>query len=170
VPGGKVNAKGLVKPLVLGIEGGDGNVYDLHFSDCSVADVGRDENGGHRADGDQFAIEFHVAFAFENQVNLGELLMVMGFRVRRDVDKMDGGRLIFSDSERAPSGAAGAFGWFDFVEVGYEGFLHWEIVGELCEVIQYVSCEILGDPGDFGDFSGGCFADPEHGAEFRQQQ
>jgi hypothetical protein len=34
-----------------------------------VAHAGRDENGGHPAHRDEFAVEFHVALAFEDQVD-----------------------------------------------------------------------------------------------------
>ena len=60
---------GSIEPLVVGIEGGDGDVDDLHFSDGAVAHAGRDENGGHPAHRDEFAVEFHVALAFEDQVD-----------------------------------------------------------------------------------------------------
>jgi len=60
---------GSIEPLVVGIEGGDGDVDDLHFPDGAVAHAGRDENGGHPAHRDEFAVEFHVALAFEDQVD-----------------------------------------------------------------------------------------------------
>lgn len=108
----------------MGVEGGDGDVDDFEFSDGAVADVGRDEDGGHGADGDEFAIEFHVAFAFEDEIDLGECFVIVGFRVYRDVYQVDGCGLVFRESESAPGGAAGALGGGDFIKVGDDGFLH----------------------------------------------
>jgi len=145
-------ANGLIEPLVIRIEGRDGNVDDFHFTDRAMADIGWDENGSHRANGDEFAIEFHVAFAFEDQVDLGELFVVMGFRVGGDVNEVYGGSLVFGGCEGSPGGSAWAFGWLDFVEVGYDSFLHEERVVDLFQVFQYDLRKIFGDSGDFGDF------------------
>jgi len=47
----------LIEPLVVGIEGWDGEVYDFHFSNSRVTDAGWDENCAHWADGHQLTRE-----------------------------------------------------------------------------------------------------------------
>lgn len=113
----------------MGVEGGDGDVDDFKFSDGAVADVGRDENGGHGADGDEFAVEFHVALAFEDEIDLGQRFVVMGFGIDGDVHEVDRGGLVFWEGKSATGGAAGALGGFDFIEVGDDGFLHFVFGG-----------------------------------------
>lgn len=113
-----------IKPFVVGIEGGDGDVDDFKFSDRAVADVRRNENGSHGADGDEFAVEFHVTFTFEDEIDLRELFVIVGFRVDGNIHEVDRGGLVFGYGEGAPGGAAGALGRLDFIEVGDDGFLH----------------------------------------------
>ena len=100
------------------IEGGDGDVDDFHFADGAVAAAGVDEDGAHGADGDALAIEFHFAGAFEDEIDFGEFLVVVGFGVFADVDEVDGCGAIGGLGEGAAGGAAGAGDGIDVVEMG----------------------------------------------------
>ena len=81
----------LVKPLVIGVEGGDRDVDYLHFADGSMATAGLDEDGGVGLDRDPFAVEFHMAIAFEDEVYLGKFLVIVDFGVVPDVDHVHRG-------------------------------------------------------------------------------
>lgn len=89
-----------------------------------MAAAGSDHDGGHGADGDHFAIELYVALALEDEVDLGEGLVVVGAGIRGDIDAVDGGRRIAWDGEAAARGAAGAGLRGDFVELGEEVVFH----------------------------------------------
>jgi hypothetical protein len=53
------------------------DVDDLHLAHGAVAATGLDENAGQRLDGNHLAVQFHEAFAFEDEVNLSQLLVVV---------------------------------------------------------------------------------------------
>ena len=113
-----------IEPFVFGVEGRDRDIDDFQFSDRPVANIGGDENGSHRTDGDEFAIEFHMSLTFEDEIDLGEFFVVMSFCVGGDIDEMDGGGFVFRNCEGTAGGAAWALLGFEFVEVGNDGFLH----------------------------------------------
>ena len=75
--GGALVTGFVVEVFVGGIEGGDGDVDDFHFADGAVPATGFDEDAGHGFDGEDFVIKFDVAFAFENEIDLGHLLVVV---------------------------------------------------------------------------------------------
>jgi hypothetical protein len=81
--------KRLIEPLVGGIERGDGDVDDFHLADGAVEAARLDENGGHEFDGVEFAVEFHESFAFQDEMNLGQLFVLVSRGVGLDVDEMN---------------------------------------------------------------------------------
>ena len=93
-----------------------------------MAHAWRDEDGCHRADWDQFAIELDVASAFEDEVDLGEFFVIVGFCVLGNVDEVNRRGGVFRNRECPPCRAAGTFGGFDLIEVGDNSFLHVRIL------------------------------------------
>ena len=67
-----------------------------------------------------FAVELHEAlpFGLEDQVELGELLVVVGLRVLVDVHHVDGGDLVLVLDEGAAAHPTGTGGGGDLVELG----------------------------------------------------
>src|SRR5688500_17325961 len=98
----------LVEVLIRLVEGGDGDVDDLELADGAVAAERLDEDGGHRLNGDAFAVELHVALAFEDEVDLGHPFMVVGLGVLEDLDEVHGRGGVVWGGEGAPGPAAGA--------------------------------------------------------------
>ena len=66
----------------------------------------------------QHAIKLQVAFAFEDEVNLGELFMIMRPRIHLDVDEVDRRDGIIGRGKGAARQAAWAGNRGDVVEVG----------------------------------------------------
>lgn len=99
---------GFVVEEVVGIVFGDGDVEEFELADGAVAAVRFDEDGGEGFDGDEFAIEFEVAFAFEDYVDFGGLFVVVRGRFVFDVEEVDGGGGLGKVCEAATGGAAAA--------------------------------------------------------------
>ena len=53
-----------------------------------------DHDAGHGLERELFAVEFDGAFAFQHDVDLGHPFVVVGLRVRLDVDDVDRGGLV----------------------------------------------------------------------------
>ena len=83
-----------------------------------MAAAGPDEDGSHRLHGKALAVEFDEAFAFEHEVNLGELFVVVRLRVGLDVHEMNRRDGIVRRGEGAARPAARAARGLDVVELG----------------------------------------------------
>ena len=68
----------VVEIFVGGVEGGDGDIDDAHFTDGTMAAAGFDKDAGHGFDGEEFAIKLDVALAIEDEIDLGHRLVVVG--------------------------------------------------------------------------------------------
>ena len=66
----------------------------------------------------QHAIELQVTFAFEDEVDLGELFMIMRPRIHLDIDEVNGRDGIIGRRKGAARHAAWAGDRGDVVEVG----------------------------------------------------
>ena len=108
-----------IEPFVFGVEFGNRNVRYLHLADRPVTATWFDEDRRHWFDGIEFAIQLHVSFAFEDEVDLGKLLVVMRLRVFFDLNEMNGSNRIVGLHERSPRCAAGARHGIDVAEMGY---------------------------------------------------
>jgi len=118
-------ARSLIEPFVFGIEFGNGDVGDFEFADGSVAAAGVDHDGGHGLDGIAFAVELDEPFAFEDQVDLGHLLVIVDLGVLLDFDEMERSDGVVVFHEGAASRAAGARSGVDVAEMGNsESFAH----------------------------------------------
>ncbi len=80
-----------VEILVVLVEGRDRYVDDPEFADRAVADSRRDVDRGHGPDGDEFSVEFEMSLTFEDEVDLGHDLVVVGLGILLDVNDMKRG-------------------------------------------------------------------------------
>lgn len=76
----------LIKPLIFCIERRYTDVYDFHLADGPVAAAGLNEDGGKRFDRYFLAVQLHLAGPFEDEVDFGQLFMVMHLRVGPDIN------------------------------------------------------------------------------------
>jgi hypothetical protein len=113
-----------IEPLICGIEGGDGDIDDFELADGPVATAGFDEDGGQGLHWIKFAVEFHVTFAFEDQIDLRQFLVIVGFRVGFDVDEVDRSDGIVWGDKGAASLTTGTGNRVDFGEVGDDEVCH----------------------------------------------
>ena len=67
-----------------------------------------DKDGGHRADGNAFTVEFHFAGAFEDDVDFSHRFVVVGLGVGFDVDLVNARDIILGGDETSARGAARA--------------------------------------------------------------
>src|SRR5436305_15255623 len=81
----------LIEPLVVRIKRRHRDVDDLQLPDGPVAAAGLDVDGGHRPHRDALAVELEVAFALEDEVDLGHPLVVVRAGVGADLDEVDRG-------------------------------------------------------------------------------
>ena len=102
---------------VAGIVFGDGNVDEGHLTDGAVAATGFDEDGGEGFDGNPLAIELEEAFAFENEVNFGGLLVIVAGGLVFDLEEMDGGGGVGEVGEATLGSATAAIDLGEFVEL-----------------------------------------------------
>ena len=110
----------LIKPLVFGIEGGDGDVDDAEVANSTVAATGFDHDGGEGFEGMFLAVEFDVAFSFEDEIDLGHLFVIVDFAVFLDVDEVDGGGGVFRHGKRPTGLSAWAWSRVYLIELGDE--------------------------------------------------
>ena len=82
--------KTLVEILVRRIKVGRTDDQHGHFSDCSVADAGWDQNGSQRCHGVEFSIQLdRCTFGtFQYDVNLGLVAMIMSLGVLANAGQM----------------------------------------------------------------------------------
>lgn len=113
-----------IKPLVLLVESGHGNVDDFEFADRSVAAAGTDVNRRHGPDRESLAVQFHLAVAFEDEINLGHLLVIMSLRVGFDIDHVHAGRVVRRIGKGPARKAAGTTCRRQFVELRDEVIGH----------------------------------------------
>ncbi len=92
----------LIEPFVLGVEGGDRDVDYTHFADGTMSAAGLYEDSSKRLNRLHFAIEFHVAAAIEDKIDLREFFMVMDLCILFDVHDVHRGKLIFG-VDKGPS-------------------------------------------------------------------
>ncbi len=96
----------------------DDEVDDLESTDSAMATAGFDVDGGHGFEGDAVAVEFEVAFAFEDDVDLDELFVVVDAGVDADVEEMDGSDAVGFVGEGAAGVAARTLDGGDLIELG----------------------------------------------------
>ena|SRR5438128_936478 len=72
-----------------------------------MAAAGLDIDGRHRFDGKEFAIEFNLSLAFENEIHLGHSFVIMRAGILLDIDHVQAGGMAL----RAGKGAAGQTAW-----------------------------------------------------------
>ena len=77
-----------------------------------------DHDGGHWADRDAFAIKFHFAAAFEDDVNFGHRFVIMRLRIRLDVDLVDTSDIVFRRNETATRRSTGTRLSREFIQLG----------------------------------------------------
>ncbi len=83
-----------------------------------------DHDARHGFDRDDLAIDFEVTFAFEDDVDLGHLLVVVELAVHMDVREVDAGQIVPGLLERPAGFSAGAGNRRDFIQLGNgESFL-----------------------------------------------
>jgi len=80
--------------------------------------TGFDHYGGQGLDGYAFTVELDVALAFEDQVDFRHLLVVVGFGILLDIDKVERGDGVVVVHESPAGEAARTGGGLDFGEVG----------------------------------------------------
>ena len=116
-----------IQPLVFGIEFGYGDVDDLHVPHGSMPATWLDHYGGQGFDGYTFAIEFDVAFSFENQVDLRHFLVIVRLGIFLNFNKVKRGDSVVFIHKSPASESAWARGGFDIGEVGdLVAFAHFE--------------------------------------------
>ena len=96
-----------VKPLIGGVEGWDADIDDAELAHGPVTAERLDQNGAEGSDGDDIAIQFHVARAFEDEVYLRVVLVVVHLRILLNIDDMNRGSVIIGQSEGPPDKSAG---------------------------------------------------------------
>lgn len=114
----------LIKPLVFCIKRRDANVYYSHFSDGPVAAAWLDKDGGERLDRNFFAVELHLAGAFEDEVDFGQFFVVMHPRVLLNIDDVHGGGGIVRHGERPLGKTAGTFNRVNIIKMCYHIVCH----------------------------------------------
>ena len=90
-----------IKPLVGRIKGWDTEVDDPEPADGPVAAQRLDQNRHERANGDEFTVEFQMALAFENEIDLRVFPVVVDARILLNVHDMDGSRVVCRQGERS---------------------------------------------------------------------
>ena len=85
---------------------------------------GLDHDGSERFDRDHLAVEFQVAFAFEDDIDFREALVVVGSRVFLNIHQMDRRELIVRRVKRAPGETAGTAHGVELVELADQIVLH----------------------------------------------
>ena len=113
-----------IEPFVLGVEGGDGDIYDSHFAYRSMATAGLYKDGSKRFNRHELAIEFHLPFALKDKINLCELFVVMNLRILFDVNYVHRGQCIIRADKGPPRKAARALYSLDIVELFYHIVCH----------------------------------------------
>jgi hypothetical protein len=109
---------GLLLKLVGRVEGGHGDIDDFQVADGAVDAAWADHDGGEGFEGDNFAIGFEVALAFEDNVNLGHAFVMMGSAVSVDVGEVDGSWGVWHFCEGASGFAARAGDGGERIELG----------------------------------------------------
>ena len=77
-----------------------------------------DEDAGERLQRHDVAVEFHVAFTLEDEVNLSELLVVVRTAIGRNIDQVNRRDRVVSGHECPPGFPTRARRGGDFIEVG----------------------------------------------------
>ncbi len=98
----------LVEPFVAWIEGGNRHDQRPQLADGAVAAAGLNQDGVAGVNGMALAVEFHLAFAFEDVIDLGEPLMIVGLGVDADVGDVERRDAVGVVDEGSPGFAAGA--------------------------------------------------------------
>src|SRR4051812_39925078 len=80
----------LVKPFVVRIKGGDGNIDHRELPDRPVPAPRFYHYGSHRTDGNFFSVELQKSLSLKDYVNFGESFMIVRARIRLDFEKVHG--------------------------------------------------------------------------------
>ena len=108
-----------VLKLIRWVKRGHGDDEEFELADGAVAAAGADHDGGEGLERDDVAIEFEVAFTFQDRVDLGHLFVVMHSAVLGDLREMNGGQGIPGHVGKGTPGlTAGAGHGWDISEVG----------------------------------------------------
>jgi hypothetical protein len=106
----------------------DREVDDLELADRAVATAWLDHDGTEGFDRDQLSIEFQMTFTFEDQIDLGGLLVVVSGRFVAHFEVVGGCRGIGLVDEGAASGPATAFDRREIGEVDVMVAFHGEMI------------------------------------------
>src|SRR6266545_3611539 len=101
-----------IEPFVRLVKRRHGDVHEAQLADGPVAAAGPDVNGRHRLHRHHFAVQLHLALAFEDEVNLRHPLVVVRARIALDVDDVQAGDVAGGLREGpAREAARAADGW-----------------------------------------------------------
>ena len=76
----------LIEPLIIRVKGRYGHIDDSHFTDGSMTATWLDQDRRAGADLMELAIQFHLAVAFEDVIDLSQFAMVMRSCIRADIN------------------------------------------------------------------------------------
>ena len=66
-----------IKPFIGRVKGRYARIDDTHLAHRSMSTARLDQDRRHRCDGHDFTVKFHPSAAFEHEVNLGQLLVIV---------------------------------------------------------------------------------------------
>jgi len=107
----------LIKPLVGGIKRRDRNVDYLQFAHSPMTALRLDVYRGHRFNGKQLSVEFHLPFTLQNDVDLGHPFVVVRSGIGMDINHMHAGQISFKPTETTPGIPARTPYWRYLVQV-----------------------------------------------------
>jgi hypothetical protein len=110
--------------LVLLGEGRHGDVQNPQFSHGAMHAAWQNHHGCERTERDALAVGLQVAFAFQDDIDLRGLPVVMRAAGLRDVDQVDGGDYVAWYPKAAPGLATGTGNRRDLVQLGNSHSLH----------------------------------------------
>ena len=70
-------ARSGVEPFVFGVKRGDGNIYNTHPANGSMAATGADKYTRKRLNRYRLSVEFHVPVPLEDEIYLCHFLMIV---------------------------------------------------------------------------------------------
>jgi len=77
-----------IKPFIFRIEGWNGLIENLHFTNGAMTTSWLDQNRHTRPHVKEFTIEFHLPTAFEDEIDLGMQFVIVSPGIVRNFDDM----------------------------------------------------------------------------------